>query len=255
MQRVGDASDDVPMGKDRRADRSTRQDPWAADDSVTTVNPWLVVGFAAVVFVVAVGALVFVLIGRSPEHVDAGGASTSTSTTTTTTPPPTTSATTGSTSVVPQTTAAPDSGVVTQPPPTVQYRSDQDAFVQLGQIIDADTPEVESLVGKWVPQVSSKKPGVDAPDDDRGPYSVADVLSDHIGYRDRYEPQGIRALLLRSDDYNFKTPGMFVTVVDVAFDSAQGANGWCDAQRINADNCFAKQLGHGSWEHTTASRK
>jgi len=103
-----------------------------------------------------------------------------------------------------------------------------------------DRPEVEQLVGYWVPQVSSKKLGtVDAGHE----YSYADIVEYHEQLASRFS--GI--LLTRSDDFgSFAFPGYWVTVVGRRFSTAAEANAWCDAQAIPADHCFAKRLLHSS---------
>lgn len=217
-------------------------------DTRTRVSPWAVVTFAAVVLAVAVAALVLVLTSGDPkakETAAKGGTETTVPVTSvpTTAPNPTTTAVT----TVPTTTAPPTTVptvTVTVPPaPVQQVISEPDAHQRLLQQIADDAPQVEALVGAWIPQISSKKPGIDVPNDDRGVYNYAMVLADHLAYRQRYAGQG-GALLLWSGNFNFKEGDWFVSVVPITFPTADGANAWCDAQNIGPDDCFAKRLDH-----------
>lgn len=101
-----------------------------------------------------------------------------------------------------------------------------------------DRPTVEGLVGYWVPQVSSKAVGLFA---DGRTYTDEDIVTDHQHWVDRFSD----AVLLRSGDYSsFANPNFWVTVVAQTFSSAGEANGWCAAQRLAVDDCFAKFLSH-----------
>ncbi|MGI8939459.1 MAG: zinc ribbon domain-containing protein [Iamia sp.] len=104
---------------------------------------------------------------------------------------------------------------------------------------DLDSGDVESdLVGFWVPQISSKRVGLEA---DGIVYDDAAMLSDHQGWRNRFPD----ARLVRSDDYStFEAPDFWVTVVDVGFSSPESANAWCDQNGLSPNDCFAKLLSH-----------
>jgi len=102
----------------------------------------------------------------------------------------------------------------------------------------ADGPAVESVVGYWVPQLSSKRVGtVDA----GVVYDDAAILRDVLAYKSTY-PQ---AVVLRSEAYtSFSQGGFWVTIVATPFTTAAAANAWCDAQGLGPDDCFAKRLSH-----------
>jgi serine/threonine-protein kinase len=263
MPSAGRSVDDDLMGRNRSAGRDEATDEWQGQSSVTTFNPWLVVGFAVVTFGIAVGALVLVVFGGddgdsepAEEAVPIGSVATSsttvvaapTSTTTTTVAPPPTPAPTTTTVPRPTTTVPPGGS-------DGPYISEADALLRLADLVETDRPRADALVGVWVPQISSKRPGADVPNDDRGAYSVADVLADHLGYQERYAAEGVDVVVLRSEDFNFKVPGYLVTVADVVFETAEQANAWCDARRIGPDDCFAKRLSHdAAWQGSVLSR-
>lgn len=122
--------------------------------------------------------------------------------------------------------------------------------VALQQQVDADRPQVEALVGYWVPQLSSKTVGLEADGivyDDR-------AILDHVDSLKARYPQ---ALLLRSDDYtSYEKGGYWVVVMPVTYPDGAGANSWCDAQGIDPDQCYAKLLQHsGGAAGTTLHRK
>lgn len=110
---------------------------------------------------------------------------------------------------------------------------------ELGFIRDADRPRAEQLVERWVPQVSSKWPGLE----DKRTHVIYDdqmILDYHQSLADRYG-----ALLLWSGDYTtFKNPAVWVSVVPQPFPTKEGAKEWCDETGLDPDNCFAKLLSH-----------
>lgn len=250
--------DDVAMGWDERT-TGVQDDQWSSPASTTGVNPWVVVGFAAVVFVAALGVFVFVFMGRGagPQREPSAVQPSVAPVVTTVTVVP------GSTSVLP---AAPTTTIVRASAPTVLPTeaprvtapqadpNEAAAFRELARIVDADRGAAEGLVGVWVPQLSSKQPGLDVKQDDRGRYSVADVLSDHLGYEQRYRARGMDVVLVKSDDFNFKVRGYLVTVLDLPFPTGEAVNAWCDSQGIGVDDCFAKRLEHGDWHGSVLPR-
>lgn len=231
---------------------------WTEPASTTSLNPWLVVGFAVVVFVVAIGVLVVVVTGR-PDDTERVAATSSTTTSTsvpvttsTEVVPPAPVTVTSNAAPVPALTSAP----TTAPQPANRYMSEADALYGLQAKVDGDRAAAEELVGSWVPQISSKRIGLDVPDDDRGPYTAAMVLSDHLAYEDRYEPEGSGVLAIQAEDFNFKVPGYVVTIVALPFSTGAEANSWCDDHGIGVDDCFAKHLAHdGDWKGSVLRRK
>jgi hypothetical protein len=139
--------------------------------------------------------------------------------------------------------APPETTTVTEqaPPPTDEpddEPSEADAHAELDTIVDADRPVVESLVDWWVPQLSSKRPGLEA---DGITYDYRAILLD---FR-RLQVTHPDALLLYSGDYtSFRYGDFWITVVPYPYDNGASANGWCDSENIPADDCYAKLISH-----------
>jgi|GEM_PF-6087834 len=254
------------MGRKQRqtsGDPTSPLDPWGGSSSVTTVNPWLVVGFAVGVFALAVAALIIVIAGRGDGRADAppttvssvpvATAVTSVPSTTVTTVPPVSVPSTLPPATQPPTTLAP---VSTAPAPRTVVMSDAEALSHLQSIVDSSRPSVEQLLDVWVPQLSAKRPGMDLKGDDRGAWTPADILSDYLAYQDRYRGEGVDVLLLHSGEYNFKSDGYLVTVASLVFATPELANGWCADHGIGPDDCFAKRLSHvDGWQGSVLARK
>lgn len=96
---------------------------------------------------------------------------------------------------------------------------------------------MNDLNGKWVPQISSKKPGLQA---DGKTYDNRSTLEDFFNSKSTYDD----ALLLNSDEWSVFDAGghWWVTVIDDGSSDAIFANSWCDARDIPKDSCFAKYL-------------
>ena len=154
--------------------------------------------------------------------------------TTSTTPGPTTTTTTTSIVVVTAATTAVADTVVLPP----------DAITQLDTEVDADRAVAESLVGFWVTQLSSKKPGLVV-----GGVTLTadDVLATHRQLDALYG-----TVLLSSSEYNYQVTDLYVDVVPVVFDDPDSALQFCFDEGIGRDDCFAKFITHDmSIEHTT----
>ena len=117
--------------------------------------------------------------------------------------------------------------------------------------VDHDRPSVTTdLVGKWVPQLSSKKPGLVA---DGITWDNRTTLEEFLKLRQKYS----NAKLLFSDEWPVFDSGgsWWVTIVDTPYSSAEEANAWCDAQGFDAEHCFAKYIDtKGPSEGTTVTR-
>lgn len=102
--------------------------------------------------------------------------------------------------------------------------------------ISLDRPQVQSeLAEAWVPQLSSKRPGLLV---DGIPYDYTDILNDHLSLRPTYD-----ARLVWSGDWSsFREGNFYVTVAAEPFSTSAEANAWCDSQNLDAGNCFAKRL-------------
>lgn len=104
----------------------------------------------------------------------------------------------------------------------------------------ADMPfVVDRLANRWVAQLSSKRPGLRAPDI-TGPDVTWDyraILDQHLRLRLQYP----EVRLVWSDDWStFTIRGWWITVAGATFGDADAANRWCDDRNIPTDECFAK---------------
>ena len=117
--------------------------------------------------------------------------------------------------------------------------------------VDHDRPSVtKDLTGKWVAQLSSKKPGMTA---DGMTWDNRTTLQEFLKLRQKYPT----AKLLYSEDWPvFDAGGKYwVTIAGTPYSTAAEANAWCDAQGFDAEHCFAKYIDTtGPSEGTTVNR-
>ncbi|WP_235345207.1 hypothetical protein [Brevibacterium sp. UCMA 11754] len=107
----------------------------------------------------------------------------------------------------------------------------------LEQLIESDRPSVKAdLNGKWVPQLSSKKLGLEA---EGKTWKEKDILAEHQELREEFP----RVQLVWSGDFaSFKEDDFWVTVVGIGYDDPEEALSWCSSHGLGADYCYAKQL-------------
>lgn len=128
------------------------------------------------------------------------------------------------------------SSSATQPQlPTAVTSAPQDPVQQLRQIANDDRPFVSSqLADRWVPQLSSKRPGVV---DNGVVWDNAMTLQEHRQLRQRYP----NVRLLWSGNWStFSGSDFWVTVVGITFRDSAGALAWCRSQGFDRDHCAAK---------------
>ncbi len=146
----------------------------------------------------------------------------------------------------PQTTSAPPESTSSEMPslsstlaPSTAEPAPEDseaaAQQRLQQVANSDRPFVnEILADHWVPQLSSKRPGVV---DQSVVWNNAMTLQEFLDLRERY-PQ---ARLLWSGDWStFSAPNYWVTIVGITFPDSSGALAWCRSQGLDDDHCIAK---------------
>ena len=114
------------------------------------------------------------------------------------------------------------------------------AAASLQAQVDADRSRVDALEGTWVPQLSAKHEGTVA---DGISYDDDAIWSHFTSLAARYPST---ALLYSGDWSVFKGSDFWVVIHPQAFSTADGANAWCSAQGLPADDCFAKQLSHSA---------
>jgi serine/threonine-protein kinase len=152
--------------------------------------------------------------------------------------------------LLPRSVTAPEpavSGTAAGPEPTAQQRPAPDRAPRPGEPLGqddlerqvaADRATAESLVDTWVPQLSSRQPGMVI---DGVTVDAAAVLADFADLKGQFPD----SVLVRSDEYSsFRQAGYWVTVVAKPFASAAEANAWCASVGRGPDDCFAKRLSH-----------
>jgi serine/threonine-protein kinase len=108
----------------------------------------------------------------------------------------------------------------------------------LRQQLDADAATVESLVGKWIPQLSSKREG-DVVNGTR--IDATAVLVDFRSWQAKVP----NSVLTKSERFtSFRGRNYYVTLAAQPFDTPEAANAWCVTQGLAPDDCFAKRLSH-----------
>jgi hypothetical protein len=119
------------------------------------------------------------------------------------------------------------------PPPSGD--SESASFDALRAIANADRPfVVGQLADRWVPQLSSKRPGLVA---DGITWDNAATLREHLQLRLQY-PE-VR-LLWTGDWSTFSAPDFWVTIAGVVFPDAAGALAWCRDHNLDHEHCYAK---------------
>ena len=107
----------------------------------------------------------------------------------------------------------------------------------LKQLADSDGQTAKSeLNGKWVPQLSSKKVGLEA---EGKTWDEEAILEEFEGLREEFP----RVKLIWSGDFgSFKEDNFWVTVVGIGYDDPEDALSWCSSHGLGPDSCYAKQL-------------
>ena len=120
---------------------------------------------------------------------------------------------------------------------TVNTADPETALQQLQQIANSDRPFVTAnLTNWWVPQLSSKRPGVH---DDGVDWDNARTLQEHRQLRQKYPGDEVR-LLWSGDWSTFSAPDFWVTVAGVTFPESSGALAWCRSHDLDSHHCAAK---------------
>lgn len=178
-----------------------------------------IVATAGVVALIAAGVVVFVL-PRFQNSAQPGPSTVATAPPSSSLAPTTTTETT-TTTTVPTTTT-----------PTAATAAD------LAQEVATDHNTAETLVGQWVPQISSKKLGLVV---NGVTFGYPEIAADFQSLKARF-PQ---AILVNSDDYaNFSGKDFWVTMDATTFGTADEANQWCDQQGFAQQDCYASRLMH-----------
>jgi serine/threonine-protein kinase len=139
----------------------------------------------------------------------------------------------------PVTVTAPPTVTVTAPPPAPPVPQDPDptSLQQLRAQANIDYPVTATQAKNlWVPQLSSKWPGLFA---DGTQWDYASIWQEHQRLRLQYG-----AKLLWSGDWpnTFKNPDIWVTVAAFTFRYANGAREWCQNHGRDSDHCYPTQI-------------
>lgn len=139
------------------------------------------------------------------------------------------------------TNAASDDGSATSSkssePTETESALPDDPKKALKQLADSDGQTAKSeLNGKWVPQLSSKKVGLEA---EGKTWDEEAILEEFEGLREEFP----RVKLIWSGDFSsFKEDNFWVTVVGIGYDDPDDALSWCSSHGLGPDSCYAKQL-------------
>lgn len=129
--------------------------------------------------------------------------------------------------------------IITLPPTTTEAppSADELALRQLAELVQADEGTAMSLVGRFVPQLSAKRIGLEL----QGVTYTADaVLQDHLLFR-----SGFGAILVDAGAYFFTNggapmDGWYLTIVPMAFDTKDDAQAWCRSAGFAPTDCFGR---------------
>lgn len=114
-----------------------------------------------------------------------------------------------------------------------------DPSVQLQQLVAGDRPTADTLVGKFVVQLSAKKLGLVVNGLTFGP---AEIRDDHLKLRSAYG-----AILVDAGAFQFTAGGQpmtgwYLTIVPTAFPTKAAADQWCTSHGLPAGDCFSRQF-------------
>lgn len=113
------------------------------------------------------------------------------------------------------------------------------ALAGLANYVADDFSTASQLVGTFVAQVSAKYVGLVNGDKT---FTAADVLADHLQYRDRYG-----AILVDGGAFDFqfgdaRMEGWYLSLVPLPYRTEAEANQWCTDQGLTSEWCFARRF-------------
>ncbi len=147
-------------------------------------------------------------------------------------PPQTVTVPPSTVTVSPSPTYTPPSSAYT-PPPTPYPSYPSSACSTLHEQARIDAPVIAAqAVGYWLPQISSKQPGLPA---EGRIWDCAAIWAEHASMRTSYN-----AKLLYSGDWpsTFKRADFWVTIAGTTYATQSDAQGWCYLHNMDADHCF-----------------
>ncbi|BBX34824.1 hypothetical protein MMAG44476_38458 [Mycolicibacterium mageritense DSM 44476 = CIP 104973] len=205
--------------------------PAAAQPARPLLVPLAIIGVVSAILLGAIGLTIGLLLSKN----SAPSVASSPVAAATVTPPPTV---TVAAPPVTKTVSAPPVARPSTPThtPTAVRDPESSSFQQLRQISIDDHAVINAQgADRWVPQLSSKRPGVV---DEGVVWNNALTLEEHLRLRQRYG-----AKLLWSGDWStFDAPNFWVTIAPISFPDASGALAWCTYQGFDRDHCYAKLI-------------
>ncbi|WP_166902389.1 serine/threonine-protein kinase [Mycobacterium sp. DL440] len=191
--------------------------------------PLAAVGLVCALLLGAVGLVIGLLLSKNSGQTD-----TSTPAQTSALAPPPSVTVAGPT--VYKTAPAPTTPPAPSYTPTAARNPEASSSSQLRQIALGDHTVVSTQGSdRWVPQLSSKRPGVV----DQGVvWDNALTLEEHLRLRQEYG-----AKLLWSGDWStFDAPNFWVTIAPITYPNASGALAWCSDHGFDRNHCYAKLI-------------
>ena len=131
-----------------------------------------------------------------------------------------------------------------------EAQDEQAAGDAIGWQVKHDYPVVmNSMRGKWTPQLSSKQVGLVA---EGQTWTNRSILAEFLKTR-QANP---KAVIIDTSQWPvYDVGGWWVTLSGELYDDADQANSWCDAQGYDSDHCLAKRIeSNGSPQGTTKTR-
>ena len=131
-----------------------------------------------------------------------------------------------------------------------EAQDEQAAGDAIGWQVKHDYPIVmNSLRGKWTPQLSSKQVDLVA---DGQTWTNRSILAEFLKTR-QANP---KAVIIDTSQWPvYDVGGWWVTLSGELYDDADQANAWCDAQGYDSDHCLAKRIeSNGTSQGTTKTR-
>ena len=131
-----------------------------------------------------------------------------------------------------------------------EAQDEQAAGDAIGWQVKHDYPVVmNSMRGKWTPQLSSKQVGLVA---EGQTWTNRSILAEFLKTR-QANP---KAVIIDTSQWPvYDVGGWWVTLSGELYDDADQANAWCDAQGYDSDHCLAKRIeSNGTSQGTTKTR-
>ena len=113
------------------------------------------------------------------------------------------------------------------------------ANAELQRLITSDRASADSLVGRYVPQLSAKYVGLVYSGVTYGP---VEILADHVNQRRAYG-----AILVDSSAFAFEFDGgpmigWYLSIVPVPYPTKEDATQWCTDHGLGNDDCFGREF-------------